>query len=258
VLFYANSTLISGQVPVVQGLGDTGVASTVVPRLPAGVYVITAHYSGDPTFGPAVSNSLNLLAEDFTIACSATSVSIVEGGALSVTCNVASLGGLTGPIEVACAEQNPPSVGPISCTFSPNVVEGTGATTLTIVTKGGDAGAGSVAARNTGNGDVGRSRRGPVPWSTAGGGLLLACAGLLLWPLGRRAAWLRPAAGKALALALLLAGMAATGLGCNNTVTATNPTGTPLGLHTLKITAGADVNAVTVTHNAYLTVDVTP
>jgi hypothetical protein len=49
-----------------------------------------------------------------------------------------------------------------------------------------------------------------------------------------------------------------TGLGCSNTVTLSNNGGTPLGVHTLKITAGAVVNTVTVTHIAYITVNVTP
>ena len=35
-------------------------------------------------------------------------------------------------------------------------------------------------------------------------------------------------------------------------------TGTPLGVHTLKITAAAYVNTVTVSHTAYLSVNVTP
>jgi hypothetical protein len=213
VLFYAGNALISGQVPVAAGLGDTGVASTVVPRVTAGQYVITAQYSGDTTFGPALSNSLSLQAEDFTVSCSVNNINMVQGTTQGVTCNVASLGGLTGPIEVTCVEQNPPQVGAIGCTFSPNIVEGTGQTLAFIV---------------------------------------------LLWPVGRRGRGLRELRGKLLIMVLLLAGLASAGLGCSNTVTATNARGTPLGVHTLKITAAAFVNTVTVSHNAYLTVNVTP
>jgi hypothetical protein len=63
-----------------------------------------------------------------------------------------------------------------------------------------------------------------------------------------------------LGLALLLAGLAAAGLGCNNAVVlnTSNNGGTPLGVHTLKITAAANVNTVTVSHFANLTVNVTP
>jgi hypothetical protein len=239
VLFYAGSALISGQVPVLEGLGNAGVASTVVPRITAGQYVITAQYSGDTTYGPAASNSLNLQAEDFTISCNVTNIDMVQGTTQNVTCNVASLGGLTGPIEVACVEQNPPQVGPIGCTFSPNIVEGTGQTTLKVVTTGGDVAQGRETS----------------PWRVAGGGIALAFAVLLL-PIGRRARRLR--GGKLLGLALLLAGLASAGLGCSNSVTATNPKGTPLGVHTLKITAASFVNTVTVSHTAYLTVNVTP
>jgi hypothetical protein len=42
-------------------------------------------------------------------------------------------------------------------------------------------------------------------------------------------------------------------------VTQNNPSGgTPLGVHTLKISAASVVNTVTVTHVTYLTVNVTP
>jgi hypothetical protein len=86
----------------------------------------------------------------------------------------------------------------------------------------------------------------------------LAFAGLLLSPIGRRARLLRHNSGRLMALALLLAGMAGAGLGCGASGVATSNSGTPLGVHTLKITAGALVNTVTVTHNTYLTVNVTP
>jgi hypothetical protein len=250
VLFYAGTALISGQVPVLVGLGNSGVASTVVPRIPAGQYVISAQYSGDTTFGPTVSNSLNLLAEDFGINCSATNVKMAQGTTKTITCNVSSLGGLAGPIQVACAEQNPPQIGAIGCTFSPNVVQGTGQVPLTIVTEGGNIG------QNRKDDPVSRPP-GSAPWSVAGG-VALAFVGLLLAPIGRRARWLRPGGGKLLVLALLLAGLASAGIGCNNTSGLTGNSGTPLGVHTLQITAGADVGTVTVTHTAYLTVNVTP
>jgi hypothetical protein len=245
VLFYANSILISAQTPVLVGLGYSGVASTFVPHVPAGQYVVTAQYSGDPTYGPAVSNALNLGVEDFTVSCSATNINIVQGTSQNVTCTVASLGGLTGPIQVVCVEQNPPQAGAIGCTFSPSIVNGTGGTTLSVVTtKGG------VAAKQQ------PRKPGGSAWPAAGGGIALAFLGILLSPIGRRARWLRPSRSRL--LALLLAGFAAAGIGCSNTVTLNSSTGTPLGVHTLKITAAAVVNTVTVSHNAYLTVNVTP
>jgi hypothetical protein len=247
VLFYAGTTLISGQVAVAQGPGDTGVASTVVPHLPAGAYTVTAQYSGDTTFGAAVSNSLSLQAEDFTVGCNVTSITMAQGTTQSVSCNVASLGGLSGPIQVVCVEQNPPQAGAVTCSFSPPIVNGTGQTTLTVVTTGGNVtqtAANRMAANKAGN-----------AVRMAGGGLLLAGACLLLAPMSRRTRRLR---GRLLALGLLMLGMAGAGLGCNNTINTANQSGTPLGVHTLQITAAADVNTVTVSHYAYLTVNVTP
>jgi hypothetical protein len=247
VFFYAGTTLI-GEGTLVAGLGDTGVASVFVPQLPAGAYVLTAQYAGDTIYGAAISNSLNLAVEDFTVSCSVNNVNVVQGQTATVTCNVASLGGLVGPIQVVCAEQNPPQLGAISCNFSPTVVNGTGQTTLTILTTAGNISQSSLKA-----GPEAQPRHGPPLWPA------VAFAGLLLWPIGRRVRWLRPRAGRMMALALLLVGLAGAGMGCNgSSSTVGTGAGTPLGVHTMKITAAADVDAVTVSHYAYLTVDVTP
>ena len=60
-----------------------------------------------------------------------------------------------------------------------------------------------------------------------------------------------------MAIALLMCGMAGAGLGCGSSGSGTTNGGTPLGVHTLQITAGSLVNTVTVTHSCYLTVNVT-
>jgi len=258
VYFYAGTTLI-GETSLTSGSGDTGVATVFVPSLPAGGYVVTAQYAGDTTYGPAVSNSLNLMVEDFTISCSTNSVTVVQGQTASVTCSVASLGGLTGPIQIVCAEQNPPQVGSIACNFVPTVVNGTGQATLTIATTAGNISQSSLHSNPDAGGLRGPdNRHGPLLWPVVGSRVALAFAGLLLLPIGRRARWLRHRRGRVLGLALLLAGLAGTGLGCNNSVTLANNGGTPLGVSTLKITAAADVNTVTVSQYAYITVDVTP
>jgi len=261
VYFYAGTTLI-GEASLSPGLGDTGVATVFVPSLPAGAYVITAQYAGDTTYGPAVSNSLNLAIEDFTVSCGVTNVTVVQGQTATVTCNVASLGGLTGPIQIVCAEQNPPQVGPIVCTFDPTIINGTGQTTLTILTTAGNISQGSLNGGPqigpAGTANHRHDGHGPPIWPAAGGGVALAFAGLLLSPIGKLARWVRRKNGKLMVLALLMAGLASAGLGCNNSVTLANNSGTPLGVHTLKITAAADVNTVTVSHYAYITVNVTP
>lgn len=257
VLFYAGTTLL-GEVALTAGVGDTGVANIFVPNLPAGSYVVTAQYAGDTTYGPAVSNSLGFSVEDFTIACSVNNVTVVQGQTASVTCNVASLGGLTGPIQVACAEQNPAQQGAIACSFSPTIVQGTGQTTLTIVTTAGDI---STTSRNERPRLPGAHKPSPgsspplLPWAS---GTALAFAGLLFTPIGRRSRLFRSGRGRILGLILLFAGMCGAGLGCNNTSSLPTQLGTSLGVHTLKISAAAYVNTVTVTHNTYVTVDVTP
>ena len=256
VFFYAGTTLI-GEGTLAAGLGDTGVATVFVPQLPAGAYVLTAQYAGDTTYGPAISSPLNLAIEDFTVSCSVNNVNVVQGQTATVTCAVASLGGLTGPIQVVCAEQNPPQLGAINCTFSPTVVNGTGQTTLTIVTT-----AGNISQTSMNAGPEARPTRAPQDrhkpplWPVAGGGLALAF--VLLSPIGQRARWLRHNGGRLIALALLLAGLAGAGIGCNGSSTLGTSSGTPLGVHTLKITAAADVDVVTVSHYAYVTVNVTP
>ena len=231
VLLYAGTTLI-GSAAVTAGVGYSGVATVSVSQLPAGPYSITAQYAGDATFGPAVSNALSLAVEDFTVACNVNNVNVVQGETAMVTCGVAALGGLTGQIQVVCAEQNPPLTAVISCTFNPTIITGSGQTTLTIVTTAGNISQNSMRA----------------------GGVALAVAGLLLAPLGRRGQWLR---GRLVVLVVLLVGLAGAGLGCGSSIKPVN-VGTPLGVHTLKITAAAVVNTVTVSHYSYLTVNVTP
>jgi len=249
VLFYAGTMLI-GEAALVPGVGDSAVATVFVPHLPAGAYVLTAQYEGDLVYGPAVSNSLNLSVEDFTVNCAVSNLNVIQGQTGSTNCAVTSLGGLSGPIQIVCAEQNPPTNGAIGCSFTPDIIYGTGTTTLTVVTEGG------VVTENIPSQKPNR-RRGYPPWPAAGGGIALALAGMLLSPIGRRARWLRNRGSKLLVLVVLLAGMAGAGLGCSNSVTLTNR-GTPLGVHTMQITAAAYVNTVTVSHNAYLTVNVKP
>jgi subtilase family serine protease len=248
VLFYSGTTLI-GETALAAGAGNLGVATLAVPSVPAGSYTLTAVYAGDLIYGTAASNSVPLQVEDFTISCSLTNVNMVQGTTATVTCNVVSSGGLTGEIQVLCAEQNPPAVGAIQCLFTPSIINATGSTTLTIITTKGD-----IARSNT-PGASPPARRG---WPAAGG-VALALVGLLLLPIGPRAGVLRLAASRRLVVVLLLAGLAGAGLGCGDTIksNATNG-GTPLGVATLKISAAANVNTVTVTHNAYITVDVTP
>jgi len=248
VIFYSGTAII-GEGTLVPSIGDSSVVSLAVPSLAAGQYVILAVYEGDLTYGSATSNSITLQVEDFTIASTTTNINMVQGTTAQVPFIVTSAGGLTGPIQVVCAEQNPPLAGAISCIFSPTIVYGTGQTTLTVITTAG----------NISRQDLRRDGRPGSPWPAAGGGVALAFVGLLLAPIGRRARVLRgPGKRSFIVLALLLVGLAGAGLGCSNSVTPNGGGGTPLGVHTLKITAAAYVNNVTVSHNTYLTVNVLP
>jgi hypothetical protein len=257
VLFWAGTTML-GSVALSAGVGDGGVATTFVSQLPAGAYAITAQYAGDATYGPALSNSLGLEVEDFTANCSVNNVTVVQGQTATVNCAVASLGGLTGPIQVVCAEQNAPQTGAINCTFNPAVVNGSGQTTLTIVTTAGNITQSGLNAGPSLRNDRPTDRHGHPLWPAAGGGVVLAFAGLLLSPVGRKVRWLHKHGGRMMMFALLLAGLAGAGLGCNSGSFTKGSAGTALGVHTLKITAAADVSTVTVSHYAYVTVDVTP
>jgi hypothetical protein len=247
VFFYSGAKLI-GEAAVASGIGDSAVASLSIPSLAAGQYVITATYQGDLTYGPATSNSIDLRVEDFTVGSTVTNINMVQGTTAQVPFLVSSVGGLTGPIQILCAEQNPPAAGTISCIFSPAIVNGTGQTSLTVITT-----AGNISQ------DQPHHKPGSPLWPGAGGGVALAFVGLLLSPIGKRARILRNAATRNfLVFTILLAGLAGAGMGCSSSSTPTGGGGTPLGVHTLKITAAAYVNNVTVSHNAFLTVNVEP
>ncbi len=254
VFFYAGTQLI-GESKLTVGIADTGVATLNVPTLPGGSYELTAIYSGDTVFGQATSNALGFSVESFTITSTTTSITIVQGQSATIPYTITATGGLTGPIQILCGEQNPPTAGAITCTFNPSIVNGTESTTLTVTTYPG-----TILAANRRPSRPGSKTR---PAATGTGEWLLL-AGLLLVPLGsRRRRWLHDVRlYRAHLLALLLViGLAVTGLGCSSTTPSsngTNTSGTPLGTATLQITGAAYVNNVTVSNHSYLTVNVIP
>ena len=257
VSFYAGTTLI-GAAALVTSTGDSSTATLIVPKLPAGQYVLTAIYAGDLTYGPGTSNTLAFAVEDFTITCNPNSLTIVQGQTGQASCTVISSGGLTGPIQVLCTEQDPPQVGAIDCFFpAPSLVDGTGTLLLTVTTTAGNQ-ARNQLLRRPGQPSGQPSSQPPGPWPAAAGGVALAFAGLLLSPIGRRARIFRSAASRAGLAMVLLIGLACANIGCSNTTNVRISTGTPLGIATLQISAAAFVNTVTVTHSTFITVNVIP
>ncbi len=245
IFFYAGTQLI-GESTLTASIADTSVASLNVPTLPGGTYNLTAVYSGDSIYAQATSNALGFAVESFTITSTTTSISIIQGQTATVPYTITSTGGLTGPIQILCAEQNPPTAGAITCTFNPTIVNGTETATLTVTTYSGLI----QASRRPADSRSGRTAS------------ALALAALLLLPLGRRRLrWLH---GRTLALvfaAVLLAATTFSTLGCGTSTpssSGTTTSGTPLGTATLQITGAAYVNNVTVSNHAYLTVNVTP
>jgi hypothetical protein len=227
-----------------------------VPKLPAGQYVLTAIYAGDLTYGPGTSNTLAFAVEDFTITCNPNSLTIVQGQTGQASCTIISAGGLTGPIQAVCTQQDPPQTGAIVCSFPPpGIVNGTGTMTLTVVTTKGNLAANQQLQRP---GQRPGQPPGKWPAAAASGGIALAFASLLLSPIGRHARILRSAASRTFLALVLMIGLACANIGCSNTVTTRISTGTPLGIATLQISAAAFVNTVTVTHTTYVTVNVIP
>jgi hypothetical protein len=60
------------------------------------------------------------------------------------------------------------------------------------------------------------------------------------------------------AVLLLLAGLGGAGIGCSNSVTAPQNTGTPLGVATLTIVATAYIDNTVINRTVFLTVNVIP
>ena len=245
VFFYAGTALI-GEGTLAAGLADTAATTIIVPNLPGGQYQLTAVYAGDTVFAGATSNALGFSVENFTISSTTNSITLAQGQSATIPYTITATGGLTGAIQVLCAQQNPPQTGAITCSFTPSIVNGTGTATLTVTTS-----AGLVAA----NGKPANR----LPW--APGGVALGLIGLLMVPMRRRVRWLHGTVLRGVVVVLLLlAGLVGASLGCGSSSASSSSLngGTPLGTATLQITAAAYVNTVTVSNHSYLTVNVTP
>jgi subtilase family serine protease len=236
VIFY-DGTQVVGAVSMAASTLYNSVAVLTLSSLTPGPHEYTAVYLGDTSYSGSTSNVLPIQVQDFTITAGAISIDIPRGGTGAVTFTVTGYGGYNDAIEITCAA---PANTYITCFFTPNVLYGSGTTTLNIVTSGTS---------------TAQLHPAPNPFLRAAGGVALASLiGVLMLPVFKCRRQMRNLA----ACLLLLAGLIATVTGCSNTegVVPVTAAQTPLGVETLTITAAAVVDNTTVSHRVYLPVNV--
>jgi hypothetical protein len=124
----------TGTVSLQQGTNSLGTATLngngavfSVPPLSAGVYSISAHYSGDPNFfssNSAFSQVVN--APKFSVTASAFSpASLAAGQSSSSTVTITSVGGFSGSVAITCAVSPSPANAP-SCSLTPGSLQSSG------------------------------------------------------------------------------------------------------------------------------------
>jgi subtilase family serine protease len=236
VIFY-DGTVAVGAVSMAASTLYNSVAVLTLSSLTPGPHTYTAVYLGDTSYSGSTSNVLTVLVQDFSITSGAISIDVPRGGTGSVIFTVTGYGGYNDAIEITCAA---PANTYITCFLTPNVLYGSGTTTLSVVTSGATT-----------------AKLRQAPWVRTTGGVALATLlGVLALPVWRRRRHLRNFA----ACLLLLVGLFATLSGCSNTegvIPGQTTTGqTPLGVETLTITAAAVVDNTTVSHRVYLPVNV--
>ena len=213
---------------------------------------IVASYPGDSNYGAsATSNPLNINIQGFTLTASSsnppTNLNLTKGGAGSESFVITSVGGYTGLVQVICTV---PTQDDMTCAVSPQQVTPTA--TVTFVVQTYVTGGPLYASLDK------PSRPGPL-WPQAAGGAMLAGVLFFLLPFGRRArVFLGQGPRRFIVLLMLLAGLAATGIGCSSPSTTVTDIGTPLGVATLQVTATAYVNNAVVAQTLNFTVNVQP
>lgn len=228
---------------------NASTATFAIQTLPAGQDSITAYYAGDTVFGSGTSAALALAVQAFTLAPAATNpptnLDIAQGGSGSESFVVGSAGGFAGQVQVLCTVALQDDM---TCTPTPQQVTPPATVTFavqTFVTGGPLYAATKPPSRNT-------------LWPQTAGGAALAALVFLVLPIGRRArTFLRSGSCRFLALLVLFALLAGSGIGCNSSRVLA-PTGTPLGVATLKVTATAFVDNAVTSQTLYFTVNVQP
>ena len=246
IVFYVGSTIL-GTVPLSPAQGNSSTAQLVSSTLPAGQDSLTAVYVGDLFYATDTSSAITVTVQNFALTPSPNNppedLDIIKGSTGQVAFTIAGLGGFNNTISVVCSV---PPQDDMTCTASPQLVTPSQTVTFTVTTF---TTGGPTAQRNA-----------PPLWPPAAGGAALAVLFLFLLPAGKRARILTDRGRRILVLALLLTGLAGTGIGCSSVsgIPGTNVSGTPLGETTLTITAASNIDNTVVSQSAYFTVNVLP
>jgi hypothetical protein len=245
VIFYLGTTVL-GTVALTPSLNNRSTATLITGTLPGGQDVLTAFYVGDLYFAPGTSNPVDIDVQDFSITPSPTNppnnLNIIKGTSGSASFIVTGLGGFNNEIQVVCTV---PTQDDMTCSASPQQIVPTGTVRFTVQTY---AAGGTTTAGN---------RRAPL-WPRAAGGTAIAVLFFLVLPAGRRRRVFTERTRRFLIVLLLLAGLGGGGIGCSNSTTTPQNTGTPLGVATLNIVATAYINNTVINRTVFLTVNVLP
>ncbi len=207
-----------------------GVATVSTSTLTAGVYNITAVYSGDTAYSTATSAIVvqTIFTSDYSIVVNPTVLTIIRGGSGTATFTVTPIGNFHDTITFAC--NSLPTYA--TCTFAPPTLTPNGgpvSTTLTIKT----------SAATTAHLDT------TAPWQRTGSGVALATMIGLLFTFRRRRSLPK------LLLLLLLSLSALTAItGCGG-----SPTTTPVGSYPITVSAGVSTGG-SGSHSVNLTVNI--
>lgn len=117
-----------------QALGDSGFSARLT--LPAGTNVVTAQYSGDSYFNPAMTAPVTIVVSspDFTVSSDPQALTISAGGSTTGALAVEPILGFSGVVSLSCGTGLPAGT---TCSFSPATVpDGGGQSSLTITMQG--------------------------------------------------------------------------------------------------------------------------
>jgi hypothetical protein len=127
--FSGTITITDGTTTIYSALANptTGVITDVTSALAAGTHILKACYTGDPNYVNACSTTISVVVTAPLWTPSVTSaagIAIVDGTSAIVNVQVATVGGYTGTVTVACGTPLPTGVG---CLLNPSSFVFTGA-----------------------------------------------------------------------------------------------------------------------------------